>query len=75
MKNLISISTIEDRGFEVVFQDGWVLFHPKGSSVTTTKVIEIRQEKLYRLMFHIDSDRNRQYLQVDDMVMVFVASY
>ena len=36
--------------YEVVFRDGYVLIHPKGSSVTITKMIEIRQEQLYRLM-------------------------
>jgi hypothetical protein len=40
-KNLISVSTIEDRGYEVFFHDGHVLLYPKGSSVTSTKVIGI----------------------------------
>jgi hypothetical protein len=35
----------------VIFRDGKVLLHPKGSSVTTTKVIGIRHGKLYMLMF------------------------
>ena len=50
-KNLVSISTIEDRGYEVLFRDGHVLLYPKVSSVTSTKVIGIRHEKLYKLMF------------------------
>jgi hypothetical protein len=50
-KNLISVFTIEDRGYEVLFHDGQVLLYPKGSSITLAKVIGIRHEKLYRLMF------------------------
>ena len=40
-KNLVSVSTIEDRGYEVLFRDGHVLLYPKGSSVTLAKVIGI----------------------------------
>ena len=50
-KNLISISTIEDSGYEIVFRDGKILIHPRGSSSRIAKVIGIRQGKLYRLMF------------------------
>ena len=31
-KNLISVSTIEDRGIEVLFRDGRVYILPKGAS-------------------------------------------
>jgi hypothetical protein len=47
----VLVSTIEDRGYEVLFRDGHVLLYPKGSSITSTKVIGIRHEKLYKLMF------------------------
>ena len=50
-KNLISVSTIEDRGYEVIFRDGQVLISPKGSSITSSKVIGIRYGKLYKLKF------------------------
>ena len=50
-KNLISISAIEDRGYDVTFREGKVLIHPSGSSSRTAKVIGVRQGKLYRLMF------------------------
>jgi hypothetical protein len=50
-KNLISISAIEDRGFEVSFQDGQILIHPKGFSVSSSRVIGTRHERLYRLIF------------------------
>jgi hypothetical protein len=53
LKNLVSVSSIEERSFEVLFHDGKVLLYPKGSSITSTKVIGTRHEKLYKLMFHL----------------------
>jgi hypothetical protein len=50
-KNLISVSTIEERSYEVLFRDGQMLLFPKGSSITSTKVIGTQHEKLYKLMF------------------------
>jgi hypothetical protein len=50
-KNLVSISTIEERGYEVLFRDGQVLLFPKGSNITSAIVIVTRHEKLYKLMF------------------------
>jgi hypothetical protein len=29
-KNLVSVSTIEERGYEVLFRDGQVLLFPRG---------------------------------------------
>jgi hypothetical protein len=52
-KNLVSVSTIEDRGYEVLFRDGHVVLYPKRSSITSTKVIGIRHEKLYKLIFQL----------------------
>jgi hypothetical protein len=43
-KNLVSVSAIEERGFEVLFRDGQVLLYPKGSSITSAKVIGTRHE-------------------------------
>ena len=37
-KNLLSVSAIEERGYEVLFCDGQVLLFPKGSSITSAKV-------------------------------------
>jgi hypothetical protein len=51
-KNLILVSTIEDKGYELVFHDGHVLMYPNGSNITSAKVIGIRHGKLYKLMFH-----------------------
>ena len=50
-KNLISVSSIEDKGFDVLFTDGQVLMYPKGSSVTSAKVIGVREGRLYRFLF------------------------
>jgi hypothetical protein len=52
-KNLVSISAIEERGYEVLFRDGQVLLFLKGSSITLAKVIGTRHEKLYKLMFQL----------------------
>jgi hypothetical protein len=49
--NLVSVSSIEDRGYEVVFRGGQVLLYPKGGNITSARVIGVRQEKLYRLIF------------------------
>jgi hypothetical protein len=47
----VSVSSIQDRGFEVSFRGTEVLIHPKGSSVTSGRVIGIREVNLYRLLF------------------------
>jgi hypothetical protein len=52
VKSLISVFAIEENQYEVIFQDGDVLLHPNGSSLTSTKMIGIRHGKLCRLMFH-----------------------
>jgi hypothetical protein len=50
-KNLVSVSTIEEKGYEVLFRDGKVLFFPRGSSITSAKVISTRHERLYKFLF------------------------
>jgi hypothetical protein len=45
-KNLVSVSTIEEKGYEVLFRDGHVLLFPRGSSITSAKVIGTRHERL-----------------------------
>jgi hypothetical protein len=45
-KNLISVSSILDRGFEVSFRGTEVLIHPKGSNVTSGRVIGTRDGNL-----------------------------
>ena len=41
--NLLSISTLEYRGYTVAFMDGQVLVWPNGSSIESTWVIGVRE--------------------------------
>jgi hypothetical protein len=50
-KNLISVSTLQDRGLEVTFRGIEVLIHPRGSSLASGQVIGVRDGKLFRLFF------------------------
>ena len=50
-KNLISMSTVEDKGYEVTFRSGQVIMYPKGSLVESGKVIGVRHGRLYRFSF------------------------
>ena len=66
-KNLISVSTIEDSGFEVCFREGHVYTLPRGASFASVKVIGTRCGKLYRLDFHpitalMSSDSSESHL-------------
>ena len=45
--NLVSIFALEDKGYRVTFADGNVLALHKNSSISTTKVIGVRDESLY----------------------------
>jgi hypothetical protein len=48
-KNLLSISTLENKGFRVAFVDGQVLLWPKNSSINKATVIGVREGGLYKL--------------------------
>ena len=50
-KNLIFVSTIEDKGYEVTFRGGQVIMYPKGSLVESGKVIGERHGRLYTFSF------------------------
>jgi hypothetical protein len=50
-KNLISVSSLQDRGLEVSFKGTKVLIHPKGSSIASGKVIGVEDGKLHRFSF------------------------
>ena len=50
-KNIISVSTIEDKGYEVTFRCGQLIMYPRGSSIESAKVIRLRHGKLYRFSF------------------------
>ena len=47
-KNLVSISYIEDRGFVVLFEKGQVYIYPQGGSRADSRVIGVRQGRMYR---------------------------
>ena len=48
-KNLLSISTLEEKGFRVAFVDGQVLMWPKGKKFDDAVVIGMHEGGLYRL--------------------------
>jgi hypothetical protein len=50
-ENLVSVSTIEEKGYEVLFCDGQVILFPIGSSITSAKVIGTRHVRLYEFLF------------------------
>ena len=50
-KNLIPISTSEDKGYQVKFRDHRVYIRPKGSDSSLDQVIGTRSGKVYRLHF------------------------
>ena len=41
-KNLISVSALEDRGYEVLFRGGHVLMYPRGAPAESARVIGVR---------------------------------
>ena len=50
-KNLMFVSTIEDKGYVVTFLERKVYISPKGSKVIEAKVIGVRKGRLYQLQF------------------------
>ena len=40
-KNLIFVSSLEDKGYVVTFRDGRVFIHPKGSNASMGKVLGV----------------------------------
>jgi hypothetical protein len=65
-KNLISVSTLQDRGLEVSFRGTEVYIHPMGSSLASGQVIGVRDGKLFKLIFQplhalaVSNDNNGQ---------------
>jgi hypothetical protein len=51
-KNLLSISSLEDKGFRVAFVDGQVLLWPKNSNINKATVIGVREGGLHKLKGH-----------------------
>ena len=50
-KNLISVSTLGDKGYQVKFRDHRVYMRPKGLNKSLDRVIGIGSEKVHRLHF------------------------
>jgi hypothetical protein len=48
-RSVMSVSVIEKKGFDIVFQDGHALIKPRGSISKTTNVLGVRERNLYRL--------------------------
>jgi hypothetical protein len=69
-KNLISVSTLHDRGFEVSFRGTEVLIYPRGCSIDLGQVIGVREGDLYRSLFQpllalvASSDSNGQLCEL-----------
>ncbi len=54
-KNLLSISTLDKKGFRVSFIDGEVLMWPRGSSLENAVVIGVEEGGLYKLKGHTEA--------------------
>jgi hypothetical protein len=50
-KNLVSVSALEDKGYEVSFKDRRAYIKPRGLSEGFEQVIGVRKDKLYKLQF------------------------
>jgi hypothetical protein len=50
-KNLVSVSALEDKGYEVSFKDRRAYIKPKGTGKDFEQVIGVRKDKLYKLQF------------------------
>jgi hypothetical protein len=48
-RSVLSVSTIEKKGFDIMFQDGQVLIKPRGSISDTTMVLGVIKRNLYRI--------------------------
>ena len=53
-KNLLSISTLDKKGFRVAFIDGQVLMWPKGKSIEDAVVIGEEEGGLYKLKGYLE---------------------
>jgi hypothetical protein len=48
-RNLVSIFSLEDKGYKVTFSEGRVLAWHKDSHINSARVIGVRENSLYRL--------------------------
>jgi hypothetical protein len=49
MRSVLSVSAIEKKGFDILFQDAQVLIKPRGFNSDTTVVFGVRESNLYKL--------------------------
>ena len=54
-KNLLSISTLDEKGYRVAFVDGQVLMWPRGKNFDDAVVIGVQEGGLYKLKGRSDS--------------------
>ena len=52
MKNLISVSTFEDRGYDVFFRRWQMLIYPRGTPTSSAREISVCHAKVYKYSFH-----------------------
>ena len=45
----LSITSMEDSGYAISFESGWVLIRSKGSGIASTQIISVREGRIYRL--------------------------
>ena len=48
-KNLLSVSTLDAKGFRVAFVDGQVLLWPRGNTINDATIIGEQEGRLYKL--------------------------
>jgi hypothetical protein len=48
-RNLVSISSLEDKGYKITFSEGRILAWHKDSHISSAKVIGVRENNLYIL--------------------------
>jgi hypothetical protein len=51
-RKLVSISTLEDKGYKVVFSDGKLIAWHKKYSMDSANVIGVREDSLYKKTVH-----------------------
>jgi hypothetical protein len=66
-KNLISVSALEDKGYEVTFHKGRVFVRPAGSSEKMDRMIGVREEKVYKLQFQLGKALVSTTIDMDDL--------
>ena len=57
-KNLLSISTLDKKGFRIAFIDGEVLMWPKGKTIEDAIAIGTEEGGVYKLKGHSDAALN-----------------